>query len=267
MSKSFYNSLNILDNSLGKVNRIHLLAAVFGIGVATFLAVEPTQFWLLLVLAGLIAIGTDGLVRSHPKASFRHLTDTTLFLFIPVLLTISTGFFLEATVSGYWAVPVGLLASIPFGMTLKAEYNSVDAKAPEYHYNRLVITTASYLTALFFYATIYDFQLGLWSSTIMVGLISILTSIELLREGRVTTLRALICATTIGALMSQVAWGLNFLPLTSLIAGTFLLVAFYLLTGLTDHYLGQRLNPYTASGFAAIAAMGLLIVISTHIFT
>lgn len=259
--------LSILHQSVGKLNRGHLLAVVFGIGLATFLAIEPTQFWILLALAGLIGLGTDGLIRSQQKANFRRFDDTALFLFVPVLLTIATGLFLEEALVGYWNVPIALLAAIPFGMVLQAAGQSVDTNAPAYQPARLVLNVAAYLTAFLLYAVIYDFGLGLWPATIMVALVSLLVSLELLREeDGMETPRAFAYSGAICLLMGQAAWSLHFLPLEGILAGTFLLLIFYMLTGFTHLYLSRQLSPYTAAEFAAIGAVGLLIVMVSHAF-
>src|SRR3989304_1945557 len=102
------------------------MAAVFGIGLAAFLAIEPTQNWLLLLLAGLVALGTGAVVRTPPRARFPRLDDPALFLFVPVLFPLSLGLFLEEVADSYWAVPAGLASAVPFGAVLQAEDNSVD---------------------------------------------------------------------------------------------------------------------------------------------
>src|SRR4030066_186278 len=89
------------------------MAALFGAGFTAFLAIEPTQNWLLLLLAGLVALGTDAVVRTHPRARFQRLDDTALFLFVPVLFTLSLGLFLEEVADSYWSVPAGVGAPPP----------------------------------------------------------------------------------------------------------------------------------------------------------
>src|SRR3990172_3449543 len=97
------------------------MSAVFGIALAAFPPIEPTQNWLLLLLAGLVALGTDAVVRTHPRARFQRLDDTALFLFVPVLFTLSLGLFLEEVAESFWAVPAGLAPPVPFGIVLQAE--------------------------------------------------------------------------------------------------------------------------------------------------
>jgi len=243
------------------------MAAAFGIGLAAFLAIEPTQSWLLLLLTVLAALASDGVVRSHPRNDFKHLDDTALYLFVPVLFTLAAGLFLEETAEGYWTVPTGLLMAVPFGLALQAEYHSVEGKGNAYHNARLILNVATYMIAFLFYAVIYDFELALVTTIFAVSVVSVLLAIEVLREEAMETPRTLLFAGAIGLLMADVAWALHFLPLEGGVAAIFLLLAFYLLTGLMHSYLGRRLNLRTASEFVAMATLGLVIVVASHNLT
>jgi hypothetical protein len=256
----------MLTSTVGRIDRLYLMAAAFGIGVAAFLAIEPTQNWLLLLITLLVGLGTDGIIRTHPKAAFHRLDDSALYLFLPVLFTLSAGLFLEEAATGYWTVPTGLLTAVPFGYILQAEYNSVDRKAPTYPTARLILNLATYVTAFLFYAAIYDFELALLPSAFGVGMVSLLLAVEVLREEALETPRTLIYATAIGALLAETAWAIHFLPLVEPAAAMFLLLGFYLATGLIHSHLGQRLNLFTAGEFAAMTALGLAIVILSHNF-
>ena len=113
-----------LNGAITRVDRIYALAIVLALGMTTFLAVD--QNWILLLLAGLAALSTDGIVRTHPRARFERLDDTALYLFVPVLFTLGLGLFLEEVAEGYWTVAAGLLSAVPYWLILRAEYESVD---------------------------------------------------------------------------------------------------------------------------------------------
>ena len=236
------------------------MAVLFAIGLTAFLAIEPTQNWLLLLLSGLAALGSDGIVRTHPQARFHRLDDTALFLFVPVLFTLSLGLFLEEVAEGYWTLAAGLLAGIPFWAILRAEYSSVDRASPGYQSARLILNVATYVIAFLFFATIYDFDLGLLTASFAAGIVSLLLAIEVLREEAMDTSRTLLYAVAIGALLAEAAWSTHFLPLEGGVAAVFLLLAFYLMTGLMHNYLADRLSLRTASEFTVVALLGLLIV-------
>lgn len=250
--------------AFARLDRVQVMAAAFGIGLAAFLAIEPTQNWLLLLLAVLAALASDGIVRSHPKGRFQRLDDTALYLFVPVLFTLAAGLFLEEIAKGYWAAPAGLLMAVPFGFALQAEYHSVYPEATAYQTGRLVLNVITYATAFLFFAAIYEFELGLVIAIFAVSVVSFLLAIEVLREEAMETPRTLLYAGAIGLLLAEATWSLHFLPLRDTVAAVFLLLAFYLLSGLMHNYLGQRLNLRTASEFAVMAALGLIIIVVSH---
>jgi len=241
------------------------MSAVFAAGMTAYLAIEPEQNWLLLLLAGLVALGTDAVVRTHPRGRFKRLDDTALFLFVPVLLTLSAGLFLEEVADGYWSVPAGIGAAVPFAVVLQAEYNSVDRRLPAYGGARLILNIATYVIAFLFYATIYDFSLSLAEIVFASGVVSLLLAIEILREEALETPRTLLYALAIGVLLAEAALAMHFLPLEGALAAIFLLLAFYLMTGLMHNYLGNRLTRKTASEFASVAGLGVLIIALSHI--
>jgi len=183
-----------------------------------------------------------------------------MFLFVPALFTLATGLFLEEVAEGYWTVPAGLLSAFPFWAILHAERISVDVESPGYHSARLILNVATYLTAFLFFVTIYDFDLSLFATSFAAGIVSLLLAIEILREEAADTSRTLLCALAVGILLAEAAWGMHFLPLEGGLAGVFLLLVFYLVTGLMANYLAGRLNARTAGEFTGVASVGLLIV-------
>jgi hypothetical protein len=224
--------------------------------------------WLLVLLAVLAALGTDGIIRSHPQGQFRRPDDTALYLFLPVLFTIAVAVFLEMTVSGYWAIPAGLGMALPIGLVAHAEYHSVDRDRPEYATARLLLNMATYLTAFLFFATIYGRgpELGLPARAVLVGVASLLLAVDVLREEAMDAPRTLIYALAVGALLGQVAWAVHFLPLEAMAAAVLHLLAFYLVVGIMHHYLGERLTLRTASEFWGIASLGMALVVVAHRF-
>jgi hypothetical protein len=243
-----------------------VLSVILSLGLTAYLAIEPTQNWLLLLLAGLAALGTDAVVRSHPHSHYQRVDDTALHLFVPVLFTLGVGIFLEDVVGGYWTVGVGLLSAAAFWAILRAEYESLDRSAEHYQSARLVLNLATYVVAFLFFATIYDFGLDLAAASFAAGTISFLLAIEVLREEGMDIARTMTFALAIGLLMAQAAFSVHFLPLESSAGAVFLLVAFYLMTGLMHNYLANRLNSRTAAEFVGVAMAGVAIIGLSHAY-
>ncbi len=257
---TFSEASSALNGAITRLDRVHALAVLLALGLTCYLAIEPTQNWLLLLLAGLSAIGTDSVVRSHPKSRFHSIDDTALFLFVPVLSTMGMGLFLEEVADGHWTLAAGLASVIPYWLILRSEYESVDTAAHDFHFHRLVLNIATYVVAFLFFATIYDFGLDLITSAFAAGVVSLILGIEVLREEAMDTPRSVIYALAIGVLLAETVWVSHFLPLEGNGAAVFLLLSFYLMTGLTHSYLAGRFNGRTAGEFAAVATAGLFIV-------
>jgi len=183
-----------------------------------------------------------------------------------VLFVLSAGIFLEEVAGDYWTVGAGLLSVVPIWLILRAEYESVDRRSDMFQATRLVLNGATYVIAFLFFATIYDFDLSLLESSVAAGIVSVLLAIEVLREEGLDTGRTILYSLAIGVLLAESAWSTHFLPLDGSAAAVFLLLAFYLMTGLMHNYLANRLNRKTASEFAAVALAGVAIIALSHAY-
>jgi hypothetical protein len=254
-----------LTETVNRLDRIHVLAIALALGMTAYLAIEPSQNWLLLLLCGLAAIGTDGVVRHNPRADFQRLDDTALFLFVPVLFTLGLGIFLEEVATGYLSLALGLASVVPYWIILYGEYESVERDGPDYHMARLLLNIATYVVAFLFFATIYDFDLDLFTAAFAAGIVSVMLAIEVLREEGMETTRTILYALATGMLVAEAAWATHFLPLEASAAAVFLLLTFYMIAGLMHTYLADRLNPRAAAEFACVGAAGVAIIAISHI--
>ena len=242
--------------------RVGLLVFVYAVGLLLFLAIEPTKPWILLVVTCLVALGSDGIIRDHPFGDFRgDIAATAPFLFLPTLLTLGSGLFLEDVAGGYWAVPGTAIAAVLMGAVVYAEHASVDHTSEAYGVARFILTVATYLTAFSFYSVVYTFEVSLVPAALAVGLVSLLLSVEVLREAEADPVRALVFAAVVGLIVAEARWGLYFLPLESYLAAVFLLLAFYLTSGLVQHHLTDDLHGAVLLEFLSIGAVGVAIVV------
>jgi hypothetical protein len=250
-----------------RVSRIPLLALIFAIGLALFVSIDPTRPWLLLALTAIMALGADGIIRSHPRGEFHTIADTSPYLFVPVLFTLSAGLFLEDVILGYWSVPAVIGASVLMGATLYAEHVTVEPDNPSFPIARFVLNVLTYVTAFGFYAVVYGFDVELAPASFAVGLVSMLLAIEIFREAEADPLRGLVFAAVIGVIAGEARWVLYFIPLEGFLAGVFILLVFYLASGVISHYLTDRLNATVLGEFALVTAAGLAIVIGGRVLT
>lgn len=254
-------------SELARSSYIPLLAVVYGLGLALFLAVEPTKPWILLAVVILVGLGTDGILRSHPRGQLRGIADTAPFLFVPVLLTLATGLFLEEIVLGYWTAPAVLGASGLLAAGLYGEYVSVLSHGPSYALGRFLLNLLTYLAAFAFFAVIYTFNVELVPAAFAVGLFSFLLAVEIFREAEANAYRALVFSAVIGLVVAEARWSLYFIPLEGFLAAVLLLLVFYLATGLIQHYLTGHLNRTIAAEFSLVTALGVAVVVVGRVFS
>jgi hypothetical protein len=245
---------------------IPLLAVCFAAGLALFISIDPVQPWILLALTVLMALGADGIVRSHPRGEFHTVADTSPHLFVPVLFTLSAGLFLEDVVLGYWAVPAVAGAAALFGATLYAEHVTVEPDHRSFALARFTLNVVTYLAAFGFYAVVYGFDVDLVPAAFAVGLVSMMLAIEVFRDAEADPLRSLVFAACIGVVAAEARWVLYFIPLEGFLAGVFILLVFYLTTGVISHYLtDHHLRGDVLLEFALVTAAGLTIVIGGRV--
>ena len=247
--------------------RVPLLVVLYAVGLLLFLAVEPTEPWILMVLTALIALGTDGILRTHPRAVLEEdIAWTAPLLFLPTLMCLGVGLFLEDALTGYWVILGVLVAAVLMALVLYAEYVTILPFGSGFAGARFLLNLGTFLTAFAFFAVVYSFDVGLVSAALTAGLISLLLSVEVLRESEADPVRALVYAGAIGVIVAQARWALYFLPLESYLAAVFLLLVFYLASGLVQHHLNDDLSPPVISEFAAITLLGIVIVALGRIF-
>jgi hypothetical protein len=238
---------------------------IFAAGLALFVSIDPVRPWILLALTAIMALGADGIIRSHPDGEFRTIGDTSPYLFVPVLFTLSSGLFLQDVVLSYWAVPAVLGAAVLMGFALSAEYASVAPDLAGGAMAHFMLNVITYLTAFGFYAVVYGFDVNLAPAALAVGLVSMLLSIEVFREAEADPIRALVFAAVIGVIAGEARWVLYFIPLDGILAGIFILLVFYLTTGVISHYLTDHLDRMVLLEFAMVSAAGLAIVVGGRV--
>ena len=240
---------------------IPLLSILYAIGTTLFVTVEPTQPWVLLVVVALVGLGTDGIMRSHPRASLRRWSDTAPALFVPVLFALASGLFLEEVVGGFRSVPAVIVAAGLLAGGLYGEYVTAVEHGPSFALGRLVLNVLTFVSAFAFYAVVYEFNVGLMPASFAVGLFSMLLAVEIFRESEADAYRALIFSAVIGVVLAEARWALYFIPLDGFLAATLLLLIFYQTTGLIQHHLTGHLDRSVAAEFSVVTALGLTLVI------
>jgi Protein of unknown function (DUF5656) len=254
--------------SLPQGGRIPLVAGAYALGVALFLTIEPTRLLLLMLTTFVVALGSDGVVRSYAGGSFRAPLDTAPYLLVPVILSLAAGFFLEETVSGYWEILAALVSGGMVGGVLYGECMTLNIESPLYGAGRFILNIATYLAAFALYAVMYSYDVDLVPAAVCSGLLSTVLAAEILRETELMpppvgrrSLHSLGFAAVIGLVVAEARWALYFVPLEGFLAAVLLLLFFYVASGVAQHHLTGHLSRELLTEYAVVASLGLLMII------
>ncbi len=245
--------------------RLNILSVVIGLGMAFYLAIEPTPQWLLLVLVAIAGFGLDFVLRQYIVDEPGDVTETAVYLIMPILTVIATGISLEHILDGFWALPVAISVTPAVGAIFYMLCVSLDNPSPITQTARIVLNAAVYLVAFAFYSLTYEFDLGVIESGFVVGLASALLTPEILRESEDNIYRLATYGAVVGYVMAQARWALDFTPLDGLLGAAFLLTSFYVVTGLLQHYFARRLNWQSTSEFATTALVALFVILVARV--
>jgi hypothetical protein len=254
--------------TLRRLNRLNLQALLAVVLAAILFIYFLTGLLPVLLAAVVVAgLGMDGLMRTHPVANLRGFGDTVWFMFVPVLFTLGAGVFFRYTVEGFWTFPAAIISGLALGGIINAEYRSVEESGERLLTLRLTLNLAAYLAAFALYTALYNQQLPLLAASALVGVVSCLISIEVLRETEADPRTLIICSVTLGFIMAETRWALNFISLTGWLGGVFILIVFYVASQLMQSHLWRRLDRSVMAQYSVVAVIGLLIVILGRVFS
>ncbi len=226
------------------------------------LTLVVSQRWLMaLLLGGLAATGTRAIVYAHPLLPGQASGYALTFWVLPGLLVILATLWLPSLIPAldWWAAGVATTGILLWFIVL-AEYHTIDPSDPRYELARLWLNLVTYGVAFGFFVAIHQTRARSALSATEVLLVSGLLTASLLRTGPAQADRAWLFAGMTALVMGQSMWALNFWRISPLKAGLWLLLIFYLFTGLAQQQLLGRLTRRALVEFAAVAAIGLFVL-------
>jgi hypothetical protein len=226
------------------------------------LTLVVSQGWLMaLLLGGLAATGTRAVIYAHPGLPRRASEYAVLFWVLPGLLAILAALWLPRLVPslGWWLVGIAV-SGLLLWFAVLAEYHTIDPADPYYELARLWLNLLAYATAFGFFVVIYQTRARSILTASEVLFVSGLLALSLLQAGPDQAGRSWLFAGVVAVLMAQSMWALNFWRVPSLTAGLWLLLLFYLYSGLAQQQLLGRLTRRALLEFAAITAIGLVVL-------
>ncbi|MFB0536714.1 MAG: hypothetical protein ACETWR_17240 [Anaerolineae bacterium] len=258
--------MSLIVLGLAFLPEIELPTRTFSFYVLGSLAsIRLSVTWLMAaLLASLACTGTDSLVRSHPLVRRGESRYTFAFWALPGLSVVAATLLLPlAPNRSYWLGGLALTALLLLLIAV-AQYHTVDPADPGYRLARLALNLFVYLVALSLFTLIYGSKARSLLSATTTAAVGGLLALELLRGAphslRLTALYALITGLALG----EITWALNYWTVGRLTGGLFLLLVFYLVTGLSREGLLRRLNRRALVEFSLVALVGLGLIIKYH---
>jgi hypothetical protein len=211
---------------------------------------------ILVILAG---TGTDSIVRSHPYAHDADRGYSVSFWGLPCAFTLFSLFLLPLSPDkSFWLGGLAL-TGLFLSLIIIAQYHTIDPQDRYFDIARWALNLAVYLAIFASCTIIYGARARSLLSATAILVLGAALSAELLRSEPSTQdmRRTWLYALIVGILLGEVTWALNHLSLSDLAGGVFLLLVFYVISGLAKHHLRGRLARHVVIEFAIVSALGL----------
>ena len=218
----------------------------------------PAQ--LAVILTALVWAGVDAIMRTHPLVHHRSLAYTVTFWVLPSLLILASVILLqELRWWGYQIVLIGL-TGLTLSVLIVSQYRSIDPSESYHREARLILNAIVYVASLVLFVAVYSSRVRSLVSATGVLMASSMFALELLRDTRNPIGLTWLYAILAGVLMGELTWALNYCSVDGRIGGTFLLLAFYTLTGLMQQYLWRPLTRRVVIEFGSVCALGVALL-------
>lgn len=253
----------VLGLSLSLVLQLPTTIVSFrALGSPTSLELSATTL-MALVLALAAAVGTESLIRLHPKRQPNRLGLSWAYWALPAAISIITVVLLPVVSTQLLQVAVILVSGLLLMLAFFSLYATVEPGQPGFRRARLWLDVLSYGAALLLFLFVYQSRTRSLLSGTMVSLTAALLAVELLRSATNEMRQVLMYSAVVGLLLGELTWALNYWPLLpGLTGGLLLLLAFYLAVGIALQGLQKRLTRRVLVEFAffGVVALSLIVV-------
>jgi hypothetical protein len=212
-------------------------------------------------LAVMAAAGAESVVSVHPLFVSRQARlQTWSFWALPMALAIISTVLLPLAESAVLQVLAlvtsgALLAAAYFGL-----YATVERGKPGFRRSRLWLDALAYGSALILFLFVYQTRTRSLLSGTLVAMTALLLAAEILRTATNRSSAALTYGGIIGLILGQVTWALNYWVLPGLTGGLLLLLIFYLLVGIAQQGLQERLTARVMWEFVVFGLIAVVLI-------
>jgi hypothetical protein len=227
---------------------------------------EVTSTWLVAtMLSALSCLGANAVIHAHPRMSQPSPPRTFIYWILPGLTGLNAALLLErAPTWPIWWVGLAL-TGLAITLVVVAEFSTVDPYLLGYPRARLTLNVIAYALAFTSFTLIYDSRVRSVLTATAVSTVSVVLAFELLNTTEVRLRQALLYGLLTGLLLGESAWALNYWRLSALAGGMIMLLVFYVVIGVAQQILLNRLTRRTLVEFAIVIAVASILILHLNV--
>lgn len=216
---------------------------------------------MLLLVAALISVGSDTLIRSHPLFKEQPTKRSLPHWILPGATALVLGSALNQASNGPgWWLGLGLSA-LALLAVLVAEYIVVDPEDIAWDAAALVLGALAYVLALILFALLRQLNAPAIISAGVGGLLAAGVAWRLFALKGAPLGRAALYAGLVGLISAEVIGIINYWHITSIGAALVIIMAFYFSLGIAQQHLAGRLTRRVWIEYGAVSILGLIIAL------
>ncbi len=229
------------------------------LGSPMTLRIDQTLITSLLLIV-VACSGTEAVIRCHPLALQGRLRHTWVHWGLPSSILVLAALLMPMMPSPIYRVGSLFLAGLLLALAEVGAYHTADLTDPHYRLARVALNTVVYAVTLVLFLLVYRTRARSLISASLVMVISTLLALELLRGTQQRLSDIGLYAGVAGVLLGEATWALNYWRTTGYTAGLLLLLLFYLIVGLGQQSLMQRLTRRVLLEYALVALVGIALI-------
>ena len=222
---------------------------------------EVTSIWITAtMLTALSCMGANAIVRTHPRMFQPDPPRLFMYWILPGLTGLNAALLLSriSTWPMWWAGLV--LTGSAITLVVVSEFSAVDPFTLGYARARLTLNVIAYVLAFSSFTLIYGTRGRSVLTATAISAIGMALALELFNTTEAGLDRALLYGFISGLLLGESAWALNYWRMSTLAGGMVLLLVFYVVVGIVQQMLLERLTRRMLVEFAIVAAFAFALI-------
>jgi len=209
----------------------------------------------------LTCAGVDQLVRDHPRVRRGEVRHTFSYLILPaVTVIVAAQLLINSTDTPLWILGLMVTAAVLW-LTILAEYAAVDPEGLLASRARLFLTALTYVLAVLLFGLIWNTRARSSISATLTFLAAGSLAFDLLYATGAQLSRVFMFSLSIGLVMAEGNWAINYWHSNVFIAAVAQLLAFYALVGLAGQHLLDRINRQVLIEFGVVMVIVLFLLL------